>query len=213
MRKCIFTIFILVVFNSFSQGFVYDKDGYVNVRNNYVFKESQVVDTLHNNHLVWIQDEVDDWFEVWSLRNEKRNGFVHKSRIIQLYQKNNFEFSKESTDKLLVRGDKITLEIERQKANINNYSISDSFGTDGFMPKYQYKEILIVFNQKKIVLTNEDHLKNLYEPNVNHINIYFNGYYKKLYLSSLNGDGAGAYIVIWIIDEFENVERITTIPF
>jgi len=62
-------------------------------------------------------------------------------------------------------------------------------------------------------LTNEDHLKNLYEPNVNHINIYFNGYYKKLYLSSLNGDGAGAYIVIWIIDEFENVERITTIPF
>ena len=51
-------------------------------------------------------------------------------------KKNNFEFSKESIDKLLVRGDKITLEIERQKANINNYSISDSFGTDGFMPKY-----------------------------------------------------------------------------
>ena len=213
MRIQISIIFFLTSIFCYSQGFIKDKDGYVNVRDTYKFKESKVIDTLHNNHLVWIQDEIENWYVIWSLMNENRNGYVHKSRIVEFDQNNDFEIKKVNENKLSLYNDGIKILVERQNFNESEYDSDNSFGTDGNLPKFEYKSIEVNFQNKKLILTNNDYLKNLYEPNVDDLQVYFDKYNDNLYISSLNSDGAGAYVVIWVIDKIGNIDRITTIPF
>ncbi|RZS90565.1 hypothetical protein [Aquimarina brevivitae] len=206
--------FLIVPIAIYSQGFVKDTDGFVNVRDTYDFKISKVIDTFHNNHLVWINDQLGNWYEVWSIKNKDRSGYIHKSRILDINEKDNFNRKKINENKLLLFTDRIKIFVERKKFERVEIDTKNSYDTDGNLPRFEYKNITIDFQNKKYMLTNEDYLKHLYESNVNDMSVCYNGNDNLLYISSLNSDGAGAYAVVWIINnDTDKIERITTIPF
>lgn len=54
---------------------------------------------------------------------------------------------------------------------------------------------------------------NLFEPNLDFTSVYIDKKNNIIYVSALNSDGAGGYAVLWIIENGEFKQRITTLPF
>jgi hypothetical protein len=89
---------------------------------------------------------------------------------------------------------------------------SQIFGTDGNIPKREYKSIQIEINNIKIELPNEA-LKNLYEPSLSNSKANYDEKNDVLYVFSSNSDGAGGYEIIWIIEKKEYKYRIEAYGF
>lgn len=56
-------------------------------------------------------------------------------------------------------------------------------------------------------------LKNLYEPNLEYTNANYDEKNNILYIQALNGDGAGGYIIVWIIEGNKYKSRVEATPF
>ena len=86
------------------------------------------------------------------------------------------------------------------------------FGTDGNIPKKEYKSINIEINNEKIRLPHIA-LKNLYEPNLLFAGANYDQKNDILYIYSSNSDRAGSYEVIWVIEKKKFKERIEAYGF
>ena len=83
------------------------------------------------------------------------------------------------------------------------------WGTDGNIPKNQYGQITLTFGKEIIHLP----IDNLFEPNLDNIKVNIDSKNKTIYISTMNSDGAGGYVVLWIIENGIFKQQITTIPF
>jgi hypothetical protein len=83
------------------------------------------------------------------------------------------------------------------------------WGTDGNIPNYQYNQIILSIGSDKINLPCE----NLFEPNLENTAVYFDEKKNTIYITALNGDGAGSYAVLWVIKNSKFIDRFITIPF
>ena len=86
------------------------------------------------------------------------------------------------------------------------------FGTDGNIPKREYKSIQIEINNVKIELPNIA-LKNLYEPSLYNSKASYDEKKDILYILLSNSDGAGSYEIIWIIEKKKYKNRIEAYGF
>lgn len=88
------------------------------------------------------------------------------------------------------------------------------WGTDGNMPKKEYKSIEVKIRGKQVSIPQSAY-SDLYQPNL-YTDLNF-VYYDKdndiLYIVANNGDGAGAYMVCWQIEKRVYKGRKVGIPF
>ena len=63
-------------------------------------------------------------------------------------------------------------------------------------PPAEYKSIVILTGSRKIVLPHTA-FDNLFEPDIYNTEVHYDPLHDTFYIRSQNGDGAGAYDVIW----------------
>ena len=227
--KGIIYIFLVLNFNfCFSQfGIINDLDGFVNVRIK-AEKGNNISDRLENGLIVYCFEPEGNWINIDYTKNGKElNGYIYKDRIKYIDSFLDIPIKTKLNGKVNLESGKIKIEINetkfikekhkltfyksnaRQLDQIDNLRI---FGTDGNIPKREYKSINIEIDNVKIELP-KSALKNLFEPNLENTTVNYDKINDILYISSANSDGAGGYLIIWIIEKKKYKNRIEAYGF
>lgn len=215
---------------SFGQvGIVKDKDGFVNVRTE-ASTTSRISDTLLNERLVYCLEAEGDWFVVDYLRKgETHSGYIHQSRIQLLEKLPSFSILQQNDTLLVLQRDSLQLTIkagrfsekgrkitrERPKESSAYIKLIDGrqfWGTDGELPKVQYKSITLT-QGRTVLNVPVAQWSDLFEPNMEYTTASVDKATGRIYISALNSDGAGAYVVTWVIHKSEMINREVIIPF
>lgn len=204
-----------------------DKDGFVNVRESGNTK-SKIVGKISENQvfedMYAIQNEKNEWVYItYGISNHKTGssnktedqefGYIHKSRIeylsslpklkMKIISENNAEFKNENLVITVKTGKFIPKDhqIKKQDGYISKIDDQYPWGIDGIKP-----ENLIEIKTIKITTKNEtynipiNNLTGMYSPSFNNTQICI-GSDKTIFITMSNGDGAGAYNVVWKIKD------------
>jgi hypothetical protein len=232
MNKILYLILFINFSISYSQEFEFavinDKDGFVNVRSSNKIEENNIVDKLENGFVVSHFGAEGNWILVDYEKNGKDlNGYIYKSRIKNISNFTEIPKENTSTNEITFSNKNFEIKIIEKQFDKTKHSFKyynenpnqlneidgkEIFGTDGNIPKMEYKNITISFKNNIIELPKES-IENLYEPNFEYTKCNYNEKEKALYIQSMNSDGAGGYVVIWIIKNGEYINRITSVPF
>ena len=222
-------IFLLTIISSdvFAQlAVIEDKDGYVNIRKE-PNSSGVIVGKLTEKDIFWCFEEGNDWYPIdtEATDNNAISGYVHKSRIKFLTDYDSIPLTEPDINSVHFSGKDIEVDLKTKAfdkkshhIDFNNYNYVDKidnkkiWGTDGDIPKREYEQVVILYANKKIELP-KSALENLFEPNLNFTDVYYNKEKDILYITGLNSDGAGAYVFAWIISQKEYIGRVTLMPF
>lgn len=227
-------IFLLLLFLSvntlLAQEFavIADPDGYTNVRkeNN---AHSQILDKLKNGHLVCIMNPEGNWWNIdyASNKEELKVGYIYKDRFkfistfeeIPLLKKSKNEvilgkgnFEIKLTDKEFEKEDHRFVYSKDFPDQVLKIDGKDAWGIDGNIPKREYKSIFIKYKNMRLTLPPKA-LENLFEPNLESTKINYDRIKDILYISTMNSDGAGSYLVVWKIEKGMYKERFIAYGF
>lgn len=212
----------------FEFGVVQDKEGFTNIRSSNNVKENNIIDKLENGFIVNYFGIEGNWIYIDYEKNGKsQNGYIYKDKVQSIYKFTKIPINKVLNDEIIFSDKKIEIKINLKPFVASQHFLSfseenanqlihidgkDIFGTDGNIPKTEYGAIEINFNTLKFKLPSEA-IKNLYEPNLEYTNAYFDNAGETLYIQTLNGDGAGGYAVLWTIEKGIYKKRTIAIPF
>jgi hypothetical protein len=202
-------------------------DGFVNVRSS-AEKGNNISDKLENGFIVYCFEPEGNWINIDYKKNGKDlNGYIYKDRVKYISSFENVALKSNLDGKVKMENRNIKIEItetkfEKEKHKLTFYKNNKTqldkidnlqiFGTDGNIPKREYKSIKIEIEKVKIELP-INALKNLFEPNLESSTANYDKNNDILYLSSMNSDGAGGYLIIWIIEKKRYKNRIEAYGF
>ncbi|PZX94054.1 hypothetical protein DOS84_05345 [Flavobacterium aquariorum] len=227
--KRIFYFFLILNFNfCFSQfGIINDLDGFVNVRSS-AEKGNNISDKLENGFIVYYFEPEGNWVNINYKKNGKElNRYIYKDRIKYITDFTNIPLKSNLNGKVKLENENVKIEIsetkfikekhklkfyKNEKTQLDKIDNLQIFGTDGNIPKREYKSIQIEINNVKIELPNIA-LKNLYEPSLYNSKANYDEKNDILYILSSNSDGAGSYEIIWIIEKKKYKNRIEAYGF
>ncbi|MBX2920678.1 MAG: hypothetical protein KF746_00700 [Chitinophagaceae bacterium] len=228
MKYALIFFIILLSLSTYAQfAIIADQDGYVNVRTG---KEtgSKITDTLKNGHLIFCFENEGNRTNIdYSKNGKELNGFVYKDRytLISSYppvpmlknEPNSVTLSKDSievvvTQKLFDRRSHKYTYFKENKTQIELIDNKKYWGTDGGMPAIEYS-FIVIKTGREIFQLPEQALKNLFEPNLYNTEVNFDAENNILYIQSMNSDGAGAYHVIWKVENGIYKERYIAYGF
>jgi len=221
----VITIIIVFFFtiNAFSQlAVVNDADGYVNVRYK-ADKNSKVISKLLNNEVVFCFEPAGNWVNIdYKKNNSDLSGYVYKDRVrllsalqtIKVVESTNnwLKFSADSVSVLLQTSKFVSIQQKlKYKKNsgsryLDKINGKHFYGTDGEIPKFMYKRILVVVGRDTLKIPAAEY-NDLYEPNLSSTNLNYDSKIHRYYLSAMNGDGAGGYEVVWVFDKTKYLRR------
>ncbi len=207
-------LFVFVsIFNVFSQfAVVVDKDRYVNVRDS----EKRIIGQLAEGEVVWCFDTNDKWTHVaYAVNGKEREGMIHSSRLYNVSHYTEIPVLRESEDEILLSSDFIHITLTKGLFNPKENRLTRDpkqgdaivminnkycWGTDGQVPSYQYNKISVTLKDTIInfpSLAFED----LFNPSLFSAEAYYNIKDDILYVTTMNGDGAGGYVVLWVVEK------------
>ena len=232
MKHLILLFFLIsnVVFAQVIEGGAFavinDKDGYVNVRKEKSV-HSKVLKKLDNNTLIFVLEYDKAYYGNWIYADNE--GYIYNDRVkwIEKLPKIAKGITKGNT--IVFEGKEIQVTLSTEKFDKDKHSFKyhkeyrdviekidgkPFWGTDGNMPKRQYKSIEVKIRGKQVSIPQSAY-NDLYES---YLYTEFNSvHYDKdndiLYIVALNGDGAGAYMVCWQIEKGVYKGRKVGIPF
>lgn len=213
---------------------VQDSDGYTNVRGKPRLT-SKVIAKVDHGQIVWIYSgAVKKWPNVIFMdkTGKERSGFIHLSRVKPLTDFESIvgKVSEEDQTEFFEKGDlKVKIEIEpfqiegreltyKEYSEDQRYLIEidgkEYWGTDGGIPREQYRKITIQQNEKTITLPDAA-LQNLFNPGLypGNTKVIFNPDENAIYITSFNSDGAGGYTVAFVIQDGKYKSRAVLSPF
>ena len=232
MRKLVvpFLLFCQIVVAQAIEGGAFavinDKDGYVNVRKEKSV-HSKVLKKLDNNTLIFVleYDKAHDgnWI------HPDNEGYIYNDRVKWIHNFPQIDKGIAKGNTIVFEGKEIQVTLSTEKFDKNKHSFKyhkeyrdivekidgePFWGTDGDMPKREYKSIEIKIRGKQVPIPKSAY-NDLYESS---LYIEFNSvHYDKdndiLYIVANNGDGAGAYMVCWKIEKGVYKGRKVGIPF
>lgn len=226
------TILLCILFQAaFGQfGVIDDKDGFVNIRKS-PDVSNNIIDTLRNGEIVFCFELAKgEWLPIdYDLSHQNKSGFIHKSRVKFIERFSEITYNSLTDSSISFKKDSIKLFMTKTKFNPKNnklqYQKADAsknerawlekingkeiWGTDGDVPRNQYGQAILTLGKNQIQLP----IDNLFEPNLRSTSVNVDEKNKVIYISSTNSDGAGAYALLWIIENGVCKQRITTIPF
>lgn len=207
-------------------GIIQDKDGYVNVRND----QKAVIDKLTENHVFFDWNTNNDPKAEWhgitygaetGITRENPHGTntttgnIHKSRICYLDDLPRLKCKLSDDNRTLFANDTVSVEIRTrkfrpEKHRIQRYEggmpirsidgVEDIWGTECQMPQTEYASIAVKYPGGVLEFPRE-YLDHLYEPS-NYLLVSI-GKDNTLFIQSLNGDGAGGYLTVWTIQNYQ----------
>ena len=220
--KRIVVIIILCISNwSFGQiAIIKDDDGFTNVRKLpnikaeiiYRLKDTEVFSYNTPNEKL-----NSDWVTIYisknkyQLKNDEKDtliGYIHKSRLcpiedLEVYTGINFLF-KYKLQKFSLEN-KISDYDGKRLTKIDGQRI---YGTDGDMPKIEVKEMHVTINGQ-VVNVPKILYKDIFECNNKFL---INKNKESFIVSQWNSDGAGAYLIVWVFNAKEVIQRLILIP-
>ena len=232
MRKLVvpFLLFCQFVVSQAIEGGAFavinDKDGYVNVRKEKSV-HSKVLKKLDNNTLifVFVYDKADDgnWI------HPDYEGYIYNDRVKWIHKLPKIAKGVVKGNTIVFEGKEIQVVLSTEKFDKSKHSFKYHkeyrdviekidgklfWGTDGNMPKREYKSIEVKIRGKQVSIPQSAY-NDLYES---YLYTEFNSvHYDKdndiLYIVANNGDGAGAYMVCWQIEKGVYKGRKVGIPF
>jgi hypothetical protein len=221
MKNILITSLLLITLNTFGQfAVIDDKDGFCNVRSE-AKSGNNIIDKLQNGKLVYCFDEESNWINIdYNNDNKDLNGFIYTGRVKYIENYTRLQKIDEGDDKLTLAGNsiKVTVLLKEFDSAKNKISIHKKYnvvekingkpywGTDGGMPKTQYKSIAITIDGKHADIP-QHALADVFEPNLNSTFASYDDARKILYIYATNGDGAGGYAIIWKIQNGVYNER------
>ena len=203
-----------------------DKDGYVNVRKEKSV-HSKVLKKLDNNTLifVFVYDKADDgnWI------HPDYEGYIYNDRVKWIHNFPQIAKGIAKGNTIVFEGKEIQVVLSTEKFDKSKHSFKYHkeyrdviekidgklfWGTDGNMPKREYKSIEVKIRGKQVSIPQSAY-NDLYES---YLYTEFNSvHYDKdndiLYIVANNGDGAGVYMVCWQIEKGVYKGRKVGIPF
>lgn len=204
---------------------VSDKDGYLNVRSG-PGTNTKIIDTLHNGHIIFYAETDGNWTSIFykKINGEEVNGFVYKDRYKKItdFQEISMSAASASSSIVLLKRDSIQITVSKQpfeksKHTFQYYKDMPSviekidhkqyWGTDGGIPRFEMKAVEIRIGNSNYTLP-ATALEGLYEPNIDYTAAHFDKSTNTIYIQSLNSDGAGAYYVIWKVENGVYKERL-----
>ena len=232
MKHLILLFFLIsnVVFAQVIEGGAFavinDKDGYVNVQKEKSV-HSKVLKKLDNNTLIFVLEYDKAYYGNWIYADNE--GYIYNDRVkwIEKLPKIAKGITKGNT--IVFEGKEIQVTLSTEKFDKDKHSfkyhkeyrdviekidVKPFWGTDGNMPKRQYKSIEVKIRGKQVSIPQSAY-NDLYES---YLYTEFNSvHYDKdndiLYIVADNGDGAGAYMVCWQIEKGVYKGRKVGIPF
>lgn len=198
-------------------GFIQDKDGYVNVRENSSLT-SKVTSKLNNNEIVsFVMDERVNNF---CLVNESNGvtGFVYKNRINNFSGYTSIKLSQYSKEKAVYNDKNIIVEVYAKKAILDPklyktfkgeykyFNNKKFFGTDGTLPNNDFLQLdkIVVKSKDKKIEIGKNNIEQYFFPkngidsNKNEL-ADFKIYYLNnniFILNTFNNGGAAAYNIV-----------------
>ena len=203
-----------------------DKDGYVNVRKEKSV-HSKVLKKLDNNTLIFVLEYDKAYYGNWIYADNE--GYIYNDRVKWIH---NFPqiakgIAKGNTIVFYRKEIQVVLSTEKFDKSKHSFKYHKEYrdiiekidgklfwGTDGNMPKREYKSIEVKIRGKQVSIPQSAY-NDLYES---YLYTEFNSvHYDKdndiLYIVANNGDGAGAYMVCWQIEKGVYKGRKVGIPF
>lgn len=198
-------------------GFIQDKDGYVNVRENSSLS-SKVTSKLNNNEIVsCVMDEETNNFCLVNASNGV-TGFVYKNRINNFGGYTSIKLSQYSREKAVYSDKNIIVEVYAKKAILDPklyktfkgeykyFNNKNFFGTDGSLPDNNFLQLdkIIVKSKDKKIEIGKNNIEQYFFPkngidnNKNEL-ADFKIYYlnNNIYiLNTFNNGGAAAYNIV-----------------
>ena len=203
-----------------------DKDGYVNVRKEKSV-HSKVLKKLDNNTLIFVleYDKAHDGNWIYA----DNEGYIYNDRVKWIHNFPQIDKGIAKGNTIVFEGKEIQVTLSTEKFDKNKHSFKyhkeyrdivekidgePFWGTDGNMPKREYKSIEVKIRGKQVPIPKSAY-NDLYESS---LYIEFNSvHYDKdndiLYIVANNGDGAGSYMVCWQIEKGVYKGRKVGIPF
>lgn len=222
MNKLLY-FFLLLNFNfCFSKfAIIKDTDGFVNVRNT-PKKANNISDKLNNGFIIYYFKQKNNWLSIYYKKNGKElNGFIYKDKVKYIYDYKSIPLKSNTNGQVILENNTLKIGVketnfvkEKHKLNylknssvLNKIDDSAFLGTDGGIPKREYKSIEIKINNIKVEIP-KTALQNLYEPNLQNTKANYDELNDILYIQSSNSDGAGGYEIMWIIDKKKFKNRV-----
>ena len=232
MKHLILLFFLInnVVFAQVIEGGAFavinDKDGYVNVRKEKSV-HSKVLKKLDNNTLIFVLEYDKAYYGNWIYADNE--GYIYNDRVKWIHNFPQIAKGIAKGNTIVFEGKEIQVTLSTEKFDKNKHSFKyhkeyrdivekidgePFWGTDGNMPKREYKSIEIKIRGKQVPIPKSAY-NDLYESS---LYIEFNSvHYDKdndiLYIVANNGDGAGSYMVCWQIEKGVYKGRKVGIPF
>ena len=232
MKHLILLFFLIsnVVFAQAIEGGAFavinDKDGYVNVRKEKSV-HSKVLKKLDNNTLIFVLEYDKAYYGNWIYADNE--GYIYNDRVKWIHKFPQIAKGITKGNTIVFEGKEIQVTLSTEKFDKNKHSFKyhkeyrdiiekidgePFWGTDGNMPKREYKSIEVKIRGKQVSIPQSAY-NDLYES---YLYTEFNSvHYDKdndiLYIVTLNGDGAGAYMVCWQIEKGVYKGRKVGIPF
>ena len=203
-----------------------DKDGYVNVRKEKSV-HSKVLKKLDNNTLIFVLEYDKAQEGNWIYADNE--GYIYNDRVKWIHNFPQIAKGIAKGNTIVFEGKEIQVVLSTEKFDKSKHSFKYHkeyrdviekidgklfWGTDGNMPKREYKSIEVKIRGKQVSIPQSAY-SDLYQPNL-YTDLNF-VYYDKdsdiLYIVANNGDGAGAYMVCWQIEKGVYKGRKIGIPF
>ncbi len=223
MRNILCLTLFLLVNHSFGQfAVIKDKDGYCNVRD-IKGKKKNILDKLNNGHLIYCFGNEGKWTSIdYPKHKMNLSGkiFLNRYTYINEYRR----IPKQKTTKpyrIYFKRDSIKVTITQQKFDRSKHSYAfykefkkqiefiDNkrfWGTTGTYPKTEYKSIEVNICNRVITLP-PSALENIYQIYFRYTQVFYDSKNDIVYIIASNGDGAGAYDIIWKIEKGVYKER------
>ena len=230
--KKLFLVFLLFCQFAFVQAqeeafaVINDKDGYVNVRKEKSV-HSKVLKKLDNNTLIFVLEYDKAQEGNWIYADNE--GYIYNDRVKWIHNFPQIAKGIAKGNTIVFEGKEIQVTLATEKFDKDKHSFKyhkeyrdviekidgkPFWGTDGNMPKKEYKSIEVKIRGKQVSIPQSAY-SDLYQPNL-YTDLNF-VYYDKdndiLYIVANNGDGAGAYTVCWQIEKGVYKGRKVGIPF
>jgi len=193
---------------------VNDPDGYSNLRE--APGKSKIITQLKNGTIVYGLPEPENKWQIVDYSFDPiKTGYIHIDRLDYIDNLPSIPITHNSRNTAVLSDGKITITVEISKFDASRHKLSfykenknmlhkidnlTFLGTDGGIPAWEYKSIVISIRGKDIIIP-EDDLSHIYEPNLSSTIANYDTKKNILYLHSANSDGAGGYEVLWIIDK------------
>ena len=232
MKHLILLFFLIsnVVFAQAIEGGAFavinDKDGYVNVRKEKSV-HSKVLKKLDNNTLIFVLEYDKAYYGNWI--HPDYEGYIYNDRVKWIHNFPQIAKGIAKGNTIVFEGKEIQVVLSTEKFDKSKHSFKYHkeyrdviekidgklfWGTDGNMPKREYKSIEVKIRGKQVSIPQSAY-NDLYES---YLYTEFNSvHYDKdndiLYIVADNGDGAGAYMVCWQIEKGVYKGRKVGIPF